>query len=150
MVNPDRGVSVGEAPTSVGITLAASPTLVWGALRKTYAAFMIPVAVDNPAIHQIGNSNFYKSVSFAGQPMTALVNCGNGATGPNAAKYRIYMSVLTNVNPDPKGGTLVQLGFIATGRDVAGNSTETISCGSSGVFERAFLDRLKLIVGNGG
>lgn len=150
VVSPDKGVVLGEAPTSTTITVAAPPTMVWLAVKKVYADWAIPMTVENPAAHQLGNPNFYKTRTFAGQPMTALVDCGIGATGPNAAKYRIYMSLLTNVSGDANGGTRLQTGFLVSGRDIAGNSTETVSCASTGRLEQLFRDRVKTLATTGG
>lgn len=149
-VSQEAGAVIGEAPIASTIAIAAAPTMVWVAVKKTYSAFEIPVTVENPALHQLGNPDFNKTRTLAGQPMATLVDCGIGNAGPNAARYRIYISLLTNVSADGAGGTKVQLGFVANGRDVAGNSTETVSCATNGRFEKIFLDRVKLIVANGG
>src|SRR6185312_5403040 len=102
---------------------------------------------ENPASHQIGNQNFYRSRQFAGQPMVNFVDCGSGMTGPKAGSYRIYISLLTMVNPDGKGGTTLQTTFVPMGQDVAGGSSEKISCGTTGRLEQLFIDKVKAELG---
>ena len=142
----ETGLLMAERPRAAATTLTASPPNVWLAVKKVYADLEIPITVDNVAAHQIGNANFYRSRQLAGEPMNLFVDCGSGMTGPKAATYRIYASLLTDVNPDGKGGTKLQTTFVPIGQDVAGGSTDRIPCGSTGRFELLFLDRVKAAV----
>ena len=75
--------------------------------------------------------------------MTALVNCGGGITGPNAASYRIFMSLLTTVDPVGADSSLVSIKLTAGARDMsAGVTSDRLPCGSSGVLEQLFLSRV--------
>jgi hypothetical protein len=145
--DPSTGTLLADAPRSVGIDLAAPPASVWTAVKKVYADLDIPVTVENPSAHQIGNPNFFKSRQLAGQSMVQFVDCGSGMTGPKAASYRIYMSLLTTVMPDGKGGTNIQTTFAPMGQDMSGTSSDKIPCGSSGRFEALVLDHVKTAVG---
>ena len=136
-----------ERPVAVGTTIAAAPAGVWLAAKKTYADFEIPLVVENPSTHQMGNANFYKSRQLAGHPMVEFLDCGSGMTGPKAASYRIYISLLTEMMTDGKGGTQIQTTFVAMGQDMSGNSTDRIPCGSTGRFEQLFLDHVKSQLG---
>ena len=118
-VDPQAGTIMGERPRGEAATIAAPPAVVWGAAKKVYAALGIPVTVENPAAHQLGNANFYASRQLAGQPMTKFVDCGNGMTGQKAATYRIYMSLLTTIESDGGSGTRVNTTFIPMGQDVS-------------------------------
>lgn len=135
-----------DAPHASMATIAANPTDVWSAAKKVYAAFEIPVTVDNPLAHQLGNANFYKTRTLAGQAMTKFVDCGSGMDGPKAGYYRIYMSLLTTVESDGNGGTKLQTTFVPMGQDVSGGSTDRIPCGTSGRFEQLVLDQIKATV----
>lgn len=136
-----------ERPVAVSTTIAAPPASVWLAARKTYADFDIPLAVENPSTHQMGNPNFFKSRQLGGRPMVELVDCGSGMTGPKAASYRIYISLLTEMITDGKGGTKIQTTFVAMGQDMSGNSTDRIPCGSTGRFEQLFLEHVRSQLG---
>jgi hypothetical protein len=145
----DQGTLLGERPHATTATIAASPAAVWLAIRAVHAEFAIPVTVENAALHQIGNPSFYKTRSLAGQPMSEFVDCGSGIDGPKAASYRIYISLLTIVTDDGKGGTTVQTTFIPVGQDMTGGSSDRITCGTSGRFEQLFLDHVKAAIGKG-
>jgi hypothetical protein len=135
-----------EAPHASAADIAASPTDVWEAAKKVYASLEIPVTVDNPLAHQLGNANFYKTHQLGGQSMTRYVDCGSGMDGAKSASYRIYMSLLTTVDADGKGGTTVQTTFVPMGQDVSGGSTDRIPCGTTGRFEQRVLDQIKATV----
>jgi hypothetical protein len=136
----------GEKPRASSATIVADPKVVWAAVRQAYTSLEIPIGIDNPAAQTLGNQNFYKARTMGGEPMTAFVDCGQGMTGAKAASYRIYMSLVTNVTADGKGGTLLQVTFSALGQDVTEGSTDRIPCGSTGRIEQLVLDRTKAAV----
>ncbi len=136
-----------DRPVAVSSTIAAPPAAVWLAAKKTYADFEIPLTVENPSTHQMGNQNFYKSRQLGGRPMVELIDCGSGMTGPKAASYRIYISLLTEMMTDGAGGTKIQTTFVTMGQDMSGNSTDRIPCGSTGRLEQLFLDHVKTQLG---
>ena len=142
LVDPGAGVLLAERPRSTSTTIAAPPATVWVAAKKVYATLGIPVTVDNPAAHQLGNANFYASRRLANQPMTQFVDCGSGMTGQKAATYRIYMSLLTTIESDGGSGTRVNTTFVPMGQDVTEGSTDRIACASKGSFEKLVLDQI--------
>lgn len=137
---------MGDRPTASLATIAASPADVWVAVKKVYSKLDIPLTVENPAAHQLGNDNFVKSHQLAGHSMTEYADCGSGMEGPKAASYRMYLSLLTTVASDGKGATVVQTTFVPMGQDVAGGSSDRIPCGTTGRFETLVLDQIKATV----
>lgn len=142
LVDPQVGTIMGDRPRAESATIAAPPAVVWTAAKKVYASLGVPLAVDNPAAHQLGNQNFYASRQFAGQPMTKFVDCGNGMTGQKAATYRIYMSLLTTIESDGGSGARVHTTFVPMGQDVTEGSTDRIACGSKGTLEQFVLEQI--------
>jgi len=143
----ETGTLLTERPRAAVISVAAPASNVWLAVKAVYAEMDIPLTVDNMAIHQLGNQNFFKSRALAGQPMTQFVDCGSGMTGPKATSYRIYISLLTQVVGNTNGTTTVQTTFVPMGQDVSAGSSDRIPCGSTGRFEQLFLDRVKDTLG---
>ena len=143
----ETGTLLTERPRASVISVAATASNVWFAVKSVYAEMEIPLVVDNPAARQLGNSNFFRSRVLAGQSMTNFVDCGSGMTGPKAASYRIYISLLTQVIPNANGTTTVQTTFVPMGQDVSSGSSDRIPCGSTGRFEQLFLDRVKATLG---
>ena len=80
--------------------------------------------------------------------MADLFNCGTGMTGPNAASYRIYLSLLISVVDDQPRGSLVGVTVSAAARDMTSGATaDRITCGSSGQLERLVLARINTLAG---
>ena len=145
--SPETGVLAAERPRSVALETPASPNVAATAVRLVYQQLDVPVKVDNPTTHQIGNASFYKTRTFAGKQMPELVNCGSSMTGPKAASYRIYMSLLTDVVPDGHGGTKLQTLFVSWAQDMSGGSTDPVPCSSTGKLELLINERIKNLIG---
>jgi hypothetical protein len=143
----ETGTLMTDRPRATAVSIAAPASNVWLAVKSVYAELDIPLAVDNPATHQLGNANFAKSRVLGGHPMSEFVDCGSGMTGPKAATYRIYISLLTQVSGNADGTTTVQATFVPMGQDVSAGSSDRIPCGSTGRFEQFFLDRVKATLG---
>jgi hypothetical protein len=143
----DKGTIFAERPRAATATIVAPPASVWLAAKKVFADLDVPLVVENTSTHQMGNPNFYKSRTFAGQPMSQLVDCGSGMTGPKASTYRIYISLLTSISTDGKGGTTVLTTFVPMGQDISAGSADRIPCGSTGRFEAAFVDLINKTLG---
>lgn len=143
----EQGVLLSEPARAEATEIDSPPAAVWAAVKKVYQDLDIPLTIDNLPGHQLGNANFNKSRQLGGERMTALVNCGNGMTGPNAASWRINMSLLTDVNPNGKGGTKLQTTLIARGQDVSGGSADQIPCGGTGRIESMLLSKVKAELG---
>jgi hypothetical protein len=143
----ETGLLLAERPRASVTTIVAPPAAVWLAVKKVYADWEIPLTVENPSAHQIGNQNFYRSRQIAGRSMSEFVDCGSGMTGSKAATYRIYISLLTDVFTDGKGGTTVQVTFVPMGQDVAGGSSDRIPCGTTGRLESFLLERVRANMG---
>jgi hypothetical protein len=143
----ETGTLLGEQPRAVKAELSAPPATVWLAAKQVYTSFDIPVTVDNPSAHQLGNADFYKSRQLAGRSMAQFVDCGSGMDGPKASSYRIYMSLLTTVVTDGKGGTRIQTTFVPVGQDMSGTSSDRLSCATTGKLEALFLEKVAALVG---
>lgn len=137
----------GERPHASISTVAVAPSTAWPIVKGAYQALGIDITVDNPIVHQMGNSNFWRTRTVGPFRMSELVECGMSMTGRKADTYRIYMVLLTMVNPDGKGGTRLETTLAATGQDMSGNSSDRIPCGSTGRFEQFFLEHVRSQVG---
>jgi hypothetical protein len=133
----------GERPRASITALSVPPSTAWPLVKGAYQALGIDLNVDNPTMHQMGNSNFWRTRTVGPLRMSELVECGMGMTGRKADTYRIYMALLTMVNPDGKGGTSLQTTLTAAGQDMSGTSSDRIVCGSTGKLELTIHDMVK-------
>src|SRR5205823_4191644 len=68
--SPETGVLSGERARAVPLETGAAPNVAATAVRLVYQQLDVPIKVDNPTTHQIGNASFYKTRTFADKPMT--------------------------------------------------------------------------------
>lgn len=133
---------------AVSGTVAKPKPVVWNLVKQVLADYGVLLTVEDPSRGHLGNGDFYKTRQFAGRPMADLFNCGTGMTGPNAASYRIYLSLLISVVDDQPRGSLVGVTVSAAARDMTSGATaDRITCGSSGQLERLVLARINTLAG---
>jgi len=104
------------------------------ALKDAYAALGIQMKYSNPATSELGNLNFTKMHSIAGQPMSTYLNCGHTPYGLAADAYRIMMSMVSMVSREGTSGSRIQTRLQAKASD-PGVSTEPRDCQSLGTLE---------------
>jgi len=131
----ETGTLMAEAPRGETTAIAAPPAAVWAAVKATYEKLGVPITLENPAAHQIGNQSFAKMRQLGGRPMADYVDCGLGMDGPKASYYRITAALVTDVTAAASGGTQIHTIFDPTGQDVGGNSTDRLHCASTGRLE---------------
>ena len=144
---PDTPTLFADRPRVFSLTIQKPVDVVWPAVKRAYADLEVPVTVDNPKSSQIGNTDFYKTRLFAGKLMSEYVDCGSGLTGPRSTSLRIYMSLITSVASDGKGGTTLATAFSPAGRDMTGPSTERTVCGTTGKLEKLLMERVRMSLG---
>ena len=115
--------------------IPAAPSRVFDALKAVYEELGVPPGTHDPSTGRVGNTDFWKSRKFAGESISAFLNCGESLTGTVANNYRIYMSLLSVVRPDGKGASEVETAFHAQAQNMEGTSSDRIACGSTGKLE---------------
>jgi len=105
------------------------------ALAAAYEALMIPDVMRDSVGRYVGNTAFRKMRALAGGPMSRLVECGSGMTGPNADLYRINIAIMTRVEPTGERTSRLRSALVASGEDISGPSRATVACGSTGTLE---------------
>ena len=115
--------------------IPAAPSRAFEALKKVYEEIGVPPGTNDPGTGRFGNTDFWKTRRLANEPISAFLNCGEGFTGPAANSYRIYISLISVVRPDGKGGSELETAFAAQGQNMEGTSSDRIPCGSTGKLE---------------
>ena len=125
------------------IDIAAPKSETFAAATAVFEELKIPVDTRDSNAGVVGNSRIIKLRSFGGAPMSRLLNCGSGMTGPNADSWRIYITVLAFVEGKGSDKSILRVGFIAGAQDIQGASKDPVACGTTGAFEMMFADRVK-------
>jgi len=127
--------------------IPAAPSRTFEAVKAVYEELGIPAGTHDPSTGRFGNTDFYKTRRLANDAMSTFLNCGESFTGSVANNYRIYMSLLSMVRPDGKGGSELETAFTAQAQNMEGSSGDRISCGSTGKLEERIRRGVLLKVG---
>ncbi len=144
---PETPTVLADPARALSVTIDKPADVVWNAVKQVFIEFEVPLTVENTTTRQLGNGDFFRTRRFADKAMPQLVTCGAGITGPNAASYRIFMSLLTKVEANARGGTTVSTTFVSSARDMSGGTAaDRLPCGSTGALERLLMARVAAIV----
>jgi hypothetical protein len=146
----DQNVYRTTVPPNAKAPIPAPPGRVFEALKAVYEELGVPPGTSDPSTGRFGNTDFWKTRRLGDQPMSTYLSCGESFTGPAANNYRIYISLVSIVRPDGKGGSEVETAFHAQAQNMEGTSADRIPCGSTGRLEERIRKSLLLKVGAAG
>ena len=143
----DRAVYRTTVLPNAKAAVPAPPNRVFDAAKLVYEELGVPAGTNDPATGRVGNTDFWKQRRLGNEPLSSYLNCGDSFTGPVANTYRIYISLLSIVRPDGKGGSELETAFHAQAQNMEGSSSDRISCGSTGRLEERIRKTVLLKVG---
>lgn len=143
----DQQVYRTSVPANSKTPVPAAPSRTFEAVKAVYEQLGIPQGTNDPATGRFGNTDFWKQRRLANEALSSFINCGESFTGPVANNYRIYISLLSMVRPDGKGGSELETAFSAQAQNIEGSSGDRISCGSTGRLEERIRRDVLLKVG---
>ena len=143
----DRAVYRTTVLPSAKAAVPVAPNRVFDAAKLVYEELGVPAGTHDPATGRVGNIDFWKQRRLGNEPLSSYLNCGDSFTGPLANTYRIYISLLSIVRPDGKGGSELETAFHAQAQNMEGSSGDRISCGSTGRLEERIRKTVLLKVG---
>jgi hypothetical protein len=129
----------GMIRTSVGenakVAIGAPPSRVLAVIKSVYDELGLPSATVDPASQRITAPTFDRMRTLGKTNLSMYFNCGDSLNGNIANTYRVYISVVTAVRPDGKGGTELETAVSGAAADMAGASSGRIPCGTTGRLE---------------
>jgi hypothetical protein len=129
------------------VPVPAAPNRVFEAVKAVYEELGVPPGTNDPATGRFGNVDFWKQRRFGNEALSTYLNCGDSFTGPVANSYRIYLSLISIVRPDGKGGSEVETAFTAQAQNMEGSAGDRIACGTSGRLEERIRKSILLKIG---
>ena len=116
-------------------------------IKSVYDEIGIPSATVDAASGRISAPTFTKMRKFGDVNLSMFFNCGDSLNGNIANTYRIYISVVTAVRPDGKGGTQLETAVDGAAADMGGSSSGRIPCGTTGRLEERIQNGVRQKVG---
>lgn len=115
---------------------------VWAAAARVFYDYKMPTDLRDSVGGLIGNTKYIKSTYLVNFPMSKVLNCGTSITGPNADNFRISLALVAIVAAQPGDKAKLGVGFVGSGLDMRGSSTDPVICASTGQIEADFADRV--------
>lgn len=124
------------------LTLPVSKAAAWAAVEAAFKEFDLPVTVTDSAAGEIATvgAKMYKRIGK--KPISDFLRCGDGAAGPNADMYVVYVSALGVVKPNGKTDQTIGIRLTGQAVDLPNGRSDVVDCTSSGVFETLFTKRV--------
>lgn len=119
---------------------------MWAAAARVFDDYRIAPDIRDSVRRIVGASRYVKFSSMAGFTMPAVLERGSSMAGPSADDFRITSALVAVVRPRPAGGTALGIGFIKSGRDVRGSSTDPVECASTDRLETDFAERVRTLL----
>lgn len=119
---------------------------LWAAAARVFYDYKMPTDLRDSVGGVVGTTRYVKSTYMQNFPMSKVLNCGTSITGPNADNYRISHVLVAIISPVSAAKSKLGVGYVASGLDMRGSSSDPVACGSTGNFEADFADRVKKLL----
>jgi hypothetical protein len=126
-LNPDVKANV--------VTISQPIADAWKYLPAVYDSLQIPLTTKQDNDLYMGNEGIKLRRKLAGVSLTRYLDCGAAQGTQNAETYDIQLSVLTQLTPDPVGGTAVSSVVQASAHSALFGSSQAVNCSSTGQLE---------------
>ncbi len=127
--------------TVVERRIAAPIERVWSVLPTVFDSLGIPMGLADSRTHVYGNRAFKAQRQLAGMRLSRLVDCGRSATGFNADRYQVTLSVVITLATAPDGSTSAYIAVEGRATD-PGVSGDPVRCSTTGQLEDVIAERL--------
>ena len=125
------------------ITIDVPPARVLAVIKSVYDELGIPSATVDAPSGKISAPSFNKMRTLGNVNLSMYFNCGDSLSGNIANTYRIYMTVVSAIRPDGKGGTELETALTGAAADVGGGTSGRIPCGTTGRLEERIQDGVR-------
>ncbi|MCE9602924.1 MAG: hypothetical protein K8S21_12030 [Gemmatimonadetes bacterium] len=127
-------------------TIAASRPATFAATARALAQLGIVVDRRDSVRGIVGMTNAPSKRTLAGKRMSQWLNCGSNLMGANADNWRVILTVYAFVDAVDSTSTSLRIAILGGARDLAGSSTETVRCASTGLFEEVAAERVRRLI----
>lgn len=127
-------------------TIAASRPATFDAATRALAQLGITLDRRDAVRGIVGMTNAPRMRTLAGKRMSQWLNCGSNLMGSNADNWRVILTVYAFVDAVDSTSTRLRIAILGGARDVAGSSTETVRCASTGLFEEMAAERVRRLI----
>ncbi len=128
---------------------AAPRAAAFRALRAVYAELKVPRTDVDSVAGGLGTLRLIRTQSLGSYPLSRLLDCGRGMSGPVADNARVQMALVTFVAAGGADSTSVRTALVASAQSLDGASGDRAVCSSTGFLESWMRERLLELVRRG-
>jgi hypothetical protein len=127
------------------VALGVPRQQAWEAMVAAYQALGLEITGADQANGALLVGSQRARGRLAGQSLTTLFDCGQGAAGPVTATYTLQVTIRGQVTPT-QGGSQLETRVEANARDAATNNPP-VTCATKGGLERLIAQEVRQRVG---
>ena len=135
VASDNQGVIRSSVAPNAMVAIAVPPSRALAVIKSVYDELGIPSATVDAATGKITAPRFFRTRKLGSANLSMYFNCGDSLIGNIADNYRMYMTVVSVVRPDGKGGTELETALTGEAASMEGASSGKIPCGSTGRLE---------------
>lgn len=125
------------------VTINVPPARALAVIKSVYDELGIPSATVDVAKGTISAPRFDKTRTLGKANLSTYFDCGNSLNGNIADTYRIYITIVSMVRSDGKGGSNLETALTGEAADMAGAASGRSACGSTGRLEERIQIRVR-------
>ena len=112
-----------------------SAARTYAAVLATYEELKLPSEVRDSANGRVETGVFHRRGDIGGKQISTYLSCGDGITGPYADSYRVYMIVMTTVEPKGPDRSTIRSVLLGGAVNVSEGARQPMACESTGRWE---------------
>ena len=116
-----------EVPFSAGKTYTA--------VLEAFKELKIPADIRDSLEGRVETNVFHRRGDLGGKQISTYLGCGDGITGPYADEYRVYMVVMTTIEPKGPDRSTIRTVLLAGAINVSEGARQPMACESTGRWE---------------
>jgi hypothetical protein len=105
------------------------------AVLATYEELKLPTEVRDSANGRVETGVFHRRGDIGGKQISTYLSCGDGITGPYADSYRVYMIVMTTIEPRGPDRSAIRSVLLGGAVNVSEGARQPMACESTGRWE---------------
>ena len=135
VASDNQGMIRSSVAPNASATIDVAPSRALGVIKSVYDELGIESASVDAASGTITAPKFFKTRKLGSVNLSMYFNCGDSLNGNIADNYRIYITVVSVVRPDGKGGTALETAVNGDAANMGGASSGRIPCATTGRLE---------------
>lgn len=135
VVIPGRLTRVITDTTGTLYEVPFSPAVTYAAVLRTYEELKLPKEISDSAKGRVETGVFHRRGDIGGKQISTYLSCGDGITGPYADTYRVYMIVMTTVEPRGPDRSAIRSVLLGGAVNVSEGARQPMACESTGRWE---------------